>query len=95
MKTLLIITLLIIFVVVVVIRTRRNMQWVSFGEEFGKKGEQLVLDYEYLLEHDIVCRIERGLPVNRLLRPLAKNLDDRVALYVHKNDVDRAKQLLG
>lgn len=83
-----------LFVILVTIRTIRNLQWVRFGEAFGKQGEELLEDYTYLIEKGITCRIEQGLPTGRLFKPLAKNLDDRVALFVHKNDEQKARQLL-
>lgn len=94
METILIIALGTLFVILVTIRTIRNLQWVRFGEAFGKQGEELLEDYTYLIEKGITCRIEQGLPTGRLFKPLAKNLDDRVALFVHKNDEQKARQLL-
>jgi len=94
LETILIIVLGITFVVLVSIRAVRNLQWVRFGEAFGKQGEALLDDYTYLTEQGITCRVEHGLPTGRLFRPLAKNLDDRVALFVHRKDEQKARQLL-
>ncbi|WP_214698311.1 MULTISPECIES: hypothetical protein [unclassified Exiguobacterium] len=94
METLLIIVLAILFIILVTIRTIRNLKWVRFGEAFGKQGEELLADYHYLTEREITCRIEQGLPTGKLLKPLAKNLDDRVALFVHRDDAAKARELL-
>jgi len=94
LQTLLIVVLAILFVITVTIRTIRNLRWVQFGEAFGKKGEDLLDDYAFLTEHGITCRVEHGLPTGRLLKPLAKNLDDRVALYVSREDAEKARALL-
>lgn len=89
-----ILVLAILFVILVTVRTIRNLRWVRFGEAFGKQGEELMEDYSYLTDHGITCRLEQGLPTGKLLKPLAKNLDDRVALFVHRDDAVRARQLL-
>ncbi|WP_236636152.1 hypothetical protein [Exiguobacterium sp. SH0S1] len=94
LETILIIALGALFVILVTIRTIRNLRWVRFGEAFGKQGEELLEDYTYLTEKGVTCRIEQGLPTGRLFKPLAKNLDDRVALFVHRNDEKKAKELL-
>lgn len=94
LETILIIALGTLFVVLVTIRTIRNLRWIRFGEAFGKQGEQLLEDYTYLTEKGLTCRIEQGLPTGRLFRPLAKNLDDRVALFVHRTDAAKARELL-
>ncbi|MGI1821050.1 hypothetical protein ACRPK6_02525 [Exiguobacterium sp. TRN 1102] len=94
METLLIIVLAILFLILVSIRTIRNLKWVRFGEAFGKQGEELLGDYHYLTEQGITCRVEQGLPTGKLLKPLAKNLDDRVALFVHRDDAAKARELL-
>ncbi|WP_240544487.1 hypothetical protein [Exiguobacterium algae] len=93
-KTIFILTLAALFVILVAIRTVRNLRWIRFGEAFGKQGEELLKDYEYLIEHGITCRVEQGLPTGKLMRPLAKNLDDRVALFVHRQDAAKARDLL-
>lgn len=94
METVFIIILAVLFIILVTIRTIRNLKWVRFGEAFGKQGEELLGDYHYLTEHGINCRVEQGLPTGKLLKPLAKNLDDRVALFVHREDAAKAKELL-
>lgn len=94
LETLLIIVLSVLFIILVTIRAVRNLQWVRFGEAFGKQGEELLKDYAYLSEHGLTCRLEQGLPTGKLLKPLAKNLDDRVALFVHRKDAAKARELL-
>ncbi|WP_024370219.1 hypothetical protein [Exiguobacterium sp. ZOR0005] len=94
LKTVMILALGALFVILVTIRTIRNVRWVRFGEAFGKQGESLLEDYAYLIEKGIECRVEQGLPTGRLFRPLAKNLDDRVALFVHRKDEAAARELL-
>ncbi|WP_034815220.1 hypothetical protein [Exiguobacterium alkaliphilum] len=93
-RTLMIVVLGTLFVILVAVRTIRNVRWVRFGEAFGKQGEALLEDYAYLTEKGIECRVEQGLPTGRLFRPLAKNLDDRVALFVHRKDEAAARKLL-
>lgn len=94
MENLLIISLAVLFIVIVAVRTIRNLRWVRFGEAFGKQGEDLLEDYLYLKEKGITCRVEQGLPTGPFLKPLAKNLNDRVALYVHRKDATAARDLL-
>ncbi|MCT4781758.1 hypothetical protein NQG63_00770 [Exiguobacterium himgiriensis] len=94
MRTLLIVILGALFLILVTVRTIRNLRWIRFGEAFGKQGEALLEDYAYLSEKGIECRVEQGLPTGRLFRPLAKNLDDRVALFVHRKDAAAARKLL-
>lgn len=90
----LIIVLVVLFIVIVLRRTKESLRWVLVGEEFGDKGEQLRRDYERLADAEFEVRIERGVKTSFLFRRFSKNLDDRVAVYALKEDIDRVERFL-
>ncbi|WP_114570953.1 hypothetical protein [Exiguobacterium flavidum] len=90
----LIIILAVAFIVIVFGRTKESLRWVQFGEGFGEKGEALLRDYDRLQAANVTCRVERGVPTSRIFRRFSRNLDDRVALFVLKEEASRAEQVL-
>lgn len=93
-RLILIAVLVLAFLVIVLRRTKESLRWVLLGEEFGEKGERLARDYDRLDQAGLEVRIERGIKTSFLFRRFSKKLDDRVAVYVVKEDLPRAEDLL-
>lgn len=93
-RTILIILLIVAFLVIVSRRTKENLRWSLLGEAFGEKGEDLLKDAARLEAADLDIRVERGVKTSFLFRRFSKDLDDRVAVYVLKEDLDQAEDIL-
>ena len=93
-RLLLIIVLIVLFIIIVLRRTKESLRWVLVGEDFGDKGEQLRREYERLADAGFEVRLERGVKTSFLFRRFSKNLDDRVAVYALKEDIDRVERFL-
>ena len=93
-RMILIVVLVLYFIVIVTRRTKESMRWVVLGEEFGEKGEQLARDHHRLDQAGLRVRMERGVKTSFLFRRFSKELDDRVALYVLKEDLPQAEEIL-
>ncbi|MGI1804735.1 hypothetical protein ACRPK8_03275 [Exiguobacterium sp. TDN 0502] len=93
-RTGLIILLIIAFLIIVIKRTRENLRWSLLGEAFGDKGEDLLKDASHLEAAHLEIRVERGIKTSFLFRRFSKELDDRVAVYVLREDREQAEDIL-
>ncbi|WP_147510970.1 hypothetical protein [Bacillales bacterium] len=94
-RIILIVVLVLYFIVLVTLRTKESLRWVLLGEEFGDKGKQLTRDHDRLEQAGLHVRMERGVKTSFLFRRFSKDLDDRVALYVLKEELPEAEAILG
>jgi hypothetical protein len=93
-RTILIILLIVAFLVIVSIRAKENLRCSLLGEAFGEKGEDLLNDTARLEAPDLYIRVERDVKNSFLFRRFSKDVDDRVAVYVLKEDLDQAENIL-
>lgn len=93
-RIILIVVLVLCFLFIVTRRTKESLRWVLLGEEFGEKGERLARDHDRLEQAGLHVRMERGVKTSFLFRRFSKDLDDRVALYVLKEELPEAEALL-